>query len=461
MNNYKVILHFPEINNSFSVSIPAASPEEAMAQIHAGEGTILEVQEDRPVEYWDASKVYVETIHISKDRLDEIYAYTSGGNDCEDIGCECAFFPDEVEMSIFGRRSGSDGWMEAAFFHYGASCGCTNRRSKFEGLWYFRYDGILYITVVAVVSVPQTCNLTLNFPGVNDSISVSIPATSPEEALAQIHASGDTVLEAEEQIPSEYSEPVSKVYVETIHVSMDKLDQIYSYIFGKGDKDDVITETAVFPDGIEMDIKACGEIDDPGWTEAALFRNGNECGHTDCKEKFEGVWSIQRDGILYVTVVMPESSPWLSPNIITIPGSCLDSTAPVIAHQTNCKGVMGAGVALAIRERYPEVMAPYQAACNHENMLGKCQLIETEDGRYIANLFGQDGIGHGRQTDYDALSSALKSLVDKMKTHCLSAVSMPYNLGCGLAGGDWAVVSEILKDVFKDAPYIRLELWKL
>ena len=311
-----------------------------------------------------------------------------------------------------------------------------------------------------ITHVVNNYSLTLRFPEVNDSISVSIPAASPEEALAQIHASGDAILEAEEQNPSDCSESASKVYVETIRVSRAKLDRIYTCVFGKGDNDEVITETAVFPDGMEMDIKACGEMDDPGWTEAVLFRNGSECGHTDCEEKFEGVWSIQTDDVMYVAVVIPESSPWLSPNIITIPGSCLDSTAPVIAHQTNCKGVMGAGVALAIRNRYPEVIAPYQAACMRENMLGKCQLIETEDEHYIANLFGQDGFGQGRQTDYEALTAALKSLVDKMENRCLSAVSMPYNLGCGLAGGDWAVVSEILKDVFKDA-YIRLELWKL
>lgn len=37
---------------------------------------------------------------------------------------------------------------------------------------------------------------------------------------------------------------------------------------------------------------------------------------------------------------------------------------------------------------------------------------------------------------------------------------MPYNLGCGLAGGDWEVVREMLREVFEDTN-IRLELWKL
>lgn len=308
-------------------------------------------------------------------------------------------------------------------------------------------------------------NFTLSFPEVNETISVSIPAASPEEALAQIHTDeGTKVMEAS---PSERCELVSRVYVKNIHVSRDDLDRIYTCVFGKGDNDEVIIETAVFPDGMEMDIKACGEGENPGWTEAVLFCNGGECGCTDCEEKSEGVWDIRDDDVMYITVVIPESSPWLSPNIITIPGSCLDSTAEIIAHQTNCKGVMGAGVALAIRNRYPEIMPEYTNACKvlGSNVLGTCQILRTNDGRYIANLFGQNGFGyggfgHGRNTDYRALKVALTSLVRHLTINGISAVAMPYKLGCGLAGGDWEVVSKLLINAFAKKN-IRLELWKL
>lgn len=303
-------------------------------------------------------------------------------------------------------------------------------------------------------------NITLHLSNIRDALSVSIPAASLEDALAQIHAGDGVKLEAKEESLPGRCYDVSRVYIENIHVPADKLGKIYACIFGKGDRDEVISETAVFPDGMEMDVKCCGEEDSPGWTKAVLFRHGCECGCTDCGERFEGVWKIRDDDVMYVTVVVPESSPWLSPNIVTIPGSCLDSNARVIAHQTNCQGVMGAGVALAIRERYPEIMPAYQEACSAKNMLGKCQFIRTNDGHFIANLFGQDGIGCGRQTDYKCLRSALSLLVEKMKTQGLTSVSMPYNLGCGLAGGDWEVVREMLREVFEDTN-IRLELWKL
>jgi hypothetical protein len=33
----------------------------------------------------------------------------------------------------------------------------------------------------------------------------------------------------------------------------------------------------------------------------------------------------------------------------------------------------------------------------------------------------------------------------------LTTLALPYGLGCGLAGGDWKVVYEIIRDVFTPA----------
>ena len=152
-------------------------------------------------------------------------------------------------------------------------------------------------------------NMTLHLSNIRDALSVSIPAASLEDALAQIHAGDGVKLEAKEESLPGRCYDVSRVYIENIHVPADKLGKIYACIFGKGDRDEVISETAVFPDGMEMDVKCCGEEDSPGWTKAVLFRHGCECGCTDCGERFEGVWKIRDDDIMYVTIVVPESSP--------------------------------------------------------------------------------------------------------------------------------------------------------
>jgi hypothetical protein len=45
-------------------------------------------------------------------------------------------------------------------------------------------------------------------------------------------------------------------------------------------------------------------------------------------------------------------------------GSILSGGDNVVAHQVNCVGVMGSGVALAIRDKYPRVYTEYLEFCN-------------------------------------------------------------------------------------------------
>lgn len=150
-----------------------------------------------------------------------------------------------------------------------------------------------------------------------------------------------------------------------------------------------------------------------------------------------------------------------------IHGDLLDAKTDIIAHQTNCMGIMGAGVALAIKQKYPKVFAQYRIHCNNRlrgfELLGSCQECPTDqrsNPQYVANLFGQDRIGH-RTTDYKALKQAMTELRAFMQMWDYTSVAMPYGIGCGLAGGNWDTVQGIIEEVFGPFPNITVELWKL
>lgn len=138
-------------------------------------------------------------------------------------------------------------------------------------------------------------------------------------------------------------------------------------------------------------------------------------------------------------------------------GDLLKSGEDIQAHQTNCLGIMGAGIAMHIKRIYPEVFVSYKALCEAENkersLLGTCQIVKTNNKNiHIANLFGQYGIGKGAvQTEYPALKQALKGLKEEAQMNGLS-VGLPYQLGSGLAGGDWVVVKAMIEEVFHDYP---------
>lgn len=145
-----------------------------------------------------------------------------------------------------------------------------------------------------------------------------------------------------------------------------------------------------------------------------------------------------------------------------ISGDLLHADTDVIAHQVNCQGVMGAGLARQIRNIHPVVYTKYKTACEQMtdiDLLGKVQVISTTPYR-IANLFAQRYYGRvGRYTDYSALQQCLTKLKDYMLQHNLNSIGLPEGLGCGLAGGSWDVVSTIITRVFTDTD-IHVKIYK-
>ena len=52
----------------------------------------------------------------------------------------------------------------------------------------------------------------------------------------------------------------------------------------------------------------------------------------------------------------------------------------------------------------------------------------------------------------EAFRSALLSLVEQYPD---KMVSLPYGIGCGIAGGDWNVIQKIIKEVFANNKIIK------
>ena len=134
-------------------------------------------------------------------------------------------------------------------------------------------------------------------------------------------------------------------------------------------------------------------------------------------------------------------------------------TKGIILHQVNCKGVMGCGVALAIRNRWPIVYNKYREHFK-EAKLGMIQIVRVTLDLFVINLFAQDRYGRDkRYTDYNALNICLKK-VDRWQSNYQSnyhrdlSIYIPYKMGCSNAGGDWATVHNIIKRILPNAKII-------
>ena len=135
-----------------------------------------------------------------------------------------------------------------------------------------------------------------------------------------------------------------------------------------------------------------------------------------------------------------------------VDGDILAVNRGIIVHQVNCQRVMGAGLALQIRKKYPRHYEDYTSRIPH---LGGLVITQVNSELYVIGVYGQERYGKsGRQTDYAALEKGLKA-VETIAAEKRLPVYVPYGIGCGLAGGSWAVVKQIIADVISDAVIVR------
>lgn len=132
--------------------------------------------------------------------------------------------------------------------------------------------------------------------------------------------------------------------------------------------------------------------------------------------------------------------------------SIIEVKGGIILQQVNCQGVMGSGVAAAIRSKWPNVFDDYKAHCSAyrrpSDMLGSINVSEVEEGLFVVNLFGQLNYGRDvttRYTSYDALDEALSRTRRWMIEHDLDSSSVHHPaIGSGLGGGHWPTVASLI-----------------
>lgn len=119
-----------------------------------------------------------------------------------------------------------------------------------------------------------------------------------------------------------------------------------------------------------------------------------------------------------------------------------DSPALTIVNPVNCVGVMGKGLALAVRNRYPEVFDKYVIACQSGKMgIGKLQLVKMTD-RWILNFPTKK---HWRGTSkLEFIEAGLKKFVKTYRRRHITSAAFP-PLGCGQGGLKWDEVEPLMR----------------
>jgi len=135
-----------------------------------------------------------------------------------------------------------------------------------------------------------------------------------------------------------------------------------------------------------------------------------------------------------------------------VTGNILEIDEGVIVQQVNCRGVMGAGFAKALRDAYPVLFDEYSRLCGKiapRGLFGCVQFVQVTERLIVANSFSQLNFGnayktHEVYTDPRVLVGNIAYVVDKFPD---KRVYIPFGIGCGLAGGYWDVISAGLDNI--------------
>lgn len=136
--------------------------------------------------------------------------------------------------------------------------------------------------------------------------------------------------------------------------------------------------------------------------------------------------------------------------IKVVTGNLVNETKGILVHGVNCRGRMGAGIALELRKRYPQIYQSYMKKGHDYSwlpkyLLGFVDFVRITDELVIANAFTQEeyGTDSRRFVSYDAIDHCFASINQyALKTGL--PVKYP-KIGAGLAGGCWDIISAIIE----------------
>lgn len=167
-----------------------------------------------------------------------------------------------------------------------------------------------------------------------------------------------------------------------------------------------------------------------------------------------------------------------------VEGDILSLESGILVHGCNCLGVMGAGIARLIKDKWPGVYKAYRQVHEKQGLylgdviaVGRPEWAQPHPGvnrsihmhftapelppsLVVANAMTQYGVRQEdgeRVVDYDALSAAF-ARIKLMARDTELEVHFPL-IGCGLAGGRWSEVAERIDQAL--GPDVSKTLWVL
>ena len=140
-------------------------------------------------------------------------------------------------------------------------------------------------------------------------------------------------------------------------------------------------------------------------------------------------------------------------------GDMFEEPTEAIVNTVNCVGVMGKGVALEFKRRWPENFKAYKKLCDENKISpGRMFVFENNDflgdgkHRYLINFPTKQ---HWRaKSKIEYVQDGLKDFVCQVRALGIQSVALP-PLGCGNGGLNWSEVRPLIEQSLSELPEVK------
>ena len=142
-------------------------------------------------------------------------------------------------------------------------------------------------------------------------------------------------------------------------------------------------------------------------------------------------------------------------------GNLLEAEVAALVNTVNTVGVMGKGLALMFKERFPENYTAYVKACRAgEVQTGQMFVFPVEEKSGLQWIVNFPTKQHWRlPTKIEWVRDGLVALRDTIQDKQISSIALP-PLGCGNGGLQWSVVRPLVEEVLSGLRAVEILVYE-
>lgn len=129
-------------------------------------------------------------------------------------------------------------------------------------------------------------------------------------------------------------------------------------------------------------------------------------------------------------------------------GTVFNTPAKVLVNTVNCFGVMGAGIALEFKLRYPEMYKDYVIKCEQKEVrIGRPKLFKYSKDVWIMNFPTKNHWRNPSKMNY--IEDGLEYFVQNYRKANIDSIAFP-KLGTNNGGLDWTEVKNVMENYLEE-----------